>query len=204
MAASLRLLSTPTPPASPADGELLASFLEGGEEAFCALVKRHERLVLRVVRRHARGPEEARDLAQRTFLRAFEAARRLLRSTDAREQLAAFPFRAWLVRIALNLGRNHARQARRWPQAPAAVLDERASTCPTALEHLLEDEKRQRLQREVLELPRRQREVLSLRLDAELPFSEIASALGITENNAKVHFHHAVKRLRAALRPEVR
>ena len=41
-----------------------------------------------------------------------------------------------------------------------------------------------------------QREVFTLRIDGELPFAEIATAIGITENNAKVHFHHAVQRLK--------
>jgi len=61
----------------------------------------------------------------------------------------------------------------------------------------LERAERERLVRaSVLSLPRRQREVLTLRIDAELPFREIAEMLGITENNAKVHFHYAVRRLR--------
>jgi hypothetical protein len=38
---------------------------------------------------------------------------------------------------------------------------------------------------------------LRLRIDAELPFAEIAAALGTTENSAKVSFHHAVRRLQA-------
>ena len=50
--------------------------------------------------------------------------------------------------------------------------------------------------RAVLRLPRRQREVLTLRIDGGLPFAEVATTLGITEGNAKTHFHYAVKRLR--------
>ena len=45
-------------------------------------------------------------------------------------------------------------------------------------------------------LPTRQREVFTLRIDAGLPFAEVAATLGITEGNAKAHFHHAVKRLK--------
>ncbi|MGZ6070466.1 MAG: RNA polymerase sigma factor, partial [Myxococcaceae bacterium] len=45
----------------------------------------------------------------------------------------------------------------------------------------------------------RQREVFALRVDGELPFAEVARVLDITENNAKVHFHHAVRRLRERL-----
>jgi RNA polymerase sigma-70 factor (ECF subfamily) len=51
----------------------------------------------------------------------------------------------------------------------------------------------------VLNLPQRQREVLTLRVDAELSFREIAGVLGITEGNARVHFHHAARRLRDAV-----
>ena len=47
----------------------------------------------------------------------------------------------------------------------------------------------------MLLLPRRQREVLTLRIDAGLPFAEVARTLGIQEGNARVHFHHAVRRL---------
>jgi RNA polymerase sigma-70 factor (ECF subfamily) len=51
----------------------------------------------------------------------------------------------------------------------------------------------------VLTLPRREREVFTLRTDTGLPFAEVGELLGITENNAKVTFHHAVKRLQAAM-----
>jgi RNA polymerase sigma-70 factor (ECF subfamily) len=54
----------------------------------------------------------------------------------------------------------------------------------------------------IARLPRRQREVLLLRIDGDLPFAEIAGALGITEVNAKVNFHHAVQRLKSLLRPD--
>jgi RNA polymerase sigma-70 factor, ECF subfamily len=52
------------------------------------------------------------------------------------------------------------------------------------------------VRRAVLTLPRRQREVFTLRIDGGLPFAEIAITLGISEGNAKSHFHYAVKRLR--------
>jgi RNA polymerase sigma-70 factor (ECF subfamily) len=56
----------------------------------------------------------------------------------------------------------------------------------------------------IVRLPRRMREVLTLRVDAELPFAEIAEALGISENGARVSFHHATRKLRAALAGEGR
>lgn len=196
MAAPLRLV--PHDKTAPTDGALLVSFLDGCETAFCQLVQRHEKLVLHVVRRYATSRDDARDLAQRTFLRAFQAAGRTL-SPNRRAAIEAFPLRAWLLRIALNLGRNHHRQRRRWAPAPLKAINGCATTSATALERLLEQEKQQRVRAEVLILPRRQREVLGLRIDAGLSFREIGEALGISETNAKVHFHHAVKRLRCSL-----
>jgi RNA polymerase sigma-70 factor, ECF subfamily len=187
------------PPAAPPDDALVAAFLVGDDAAFGELVRRNQTLVLAIVRRYARTPEDARDLAQRTFLKAFQAARRALR----RGPRAGIPFRRWLVRVAVNLAKNHLRDETRFTRAPldaigATPADDRNS------EPLLRAERALRLRREVLRLPQRQREVLTLRIDAELPFAEIAAALGITENAAKVTFHHASRRLRERLAREDR
>ncbi len=176
---------------------LVAAFLVGDDDAFGELVRRHERLVISMVRRYTRTPEDARDLAQRTFLRAFTAARRAL----GRDPQGAFPFRRWLIRIAVNLAKNHLRNELRFDRIALEALGP-TEVAPVGPEALLRAERSRRLRAEVLRLPRRQREVLTLRIDAELPFAEIADALGITENAAKVTFHHASRRLRDALREE--
>jgi RNA polymerase sigma-70 factor (ECF subfamily) len=176
---------------------LVVAFLVGDDEAFGELVRRHQPLVLSIVRRYAATPEDARDLTQRTFLRAFEAARRSLR----RGPENAVPFRRWLVRVAVNLAKNHRRDAQRAVASPLEAA-EHVGVAATAPDALIHDERTRRLRAAVLALPRRQREVLTLRLDAELPFAEIADTLDITENAAKVSFHHATRALRAALAPE--
>ncbi len=184
-------------PAAEADAPLVRAFLAGDDRAFGELVQRHERAVLAVVRRFAAGSraseDVARDLAQQTFVNAFEAARRSLFLREGEP----VPFRAWLMRIAVNLGRNHARQARRWRSAPAE--DAHELPVEAAGSARLERGEADRAVRKAMEgLSRRQREVVSLRIDAELPFRDVAEALGITENAAKVHFHHAARRLRDA------
>jgi RNA polymerase sigma-70 factor, ECF subfamily len=178
--------------AEPDDEALCRAFLAGDEEAFGVLVARHRVLVLSLVRRYATSPEDAADLAQQAFLRALEASRRVF----SRWSLAGpMPFRAWLIRIALNLGKNHARQGRRWLRA--VETPEPESPDESAHESLERAERERQVRAAVLTLPRRQREVLTLRVDAGLAFKDIAESLGITETNAKVNFHHAVKRLRA-------
>lgn len=187
----LALASAPVP----TDEELCRAFLDGDEAAFGALVERYRTLVISLVRRFAPRPEDAADLAQQAFLRALEASGRVF----SRWRLTSpMPFRSWLVRIALNLAKNHVRQGNRWRPALLTEVEEAAiDSQETAQESLERQERERRLQAAVLALPRRQREVLTLRVDAGLPFRDIAESLGITENNAKVQFHHAVKRLKA-------
>jgi RNA polymerase sigma-70 factor (ECF subfamily) len=187
------------------EGALLAAFLIGDDEAFGELVREHEKLVLSLVRRYARTPEDARDLAQprdlaqRTFLRAFEAARRALRHAPQ----GTLPFRRWLIRIAVNLAKNHLRDETRFRMTPIEdVEDERLGSQPAGSAELERKERSEQVRRAVLDLPRRQREVLTLRVDAELPFAEIAESLSITENAARVSFHHAVQRLRKLIEEE--
>ncbi len=184
-------------PARRDEEALVAAFLVGDDEAFGELFRRHESLVLGIVRRYAASADDAADLVQRTFLRAFEAARRSLR----RGPRNAVPFRRWLIRVAVNLAKNHRRDALRLVRVPLEDADAGAAAAsdPVGADALVRRERQVRLRAEVLRLPRRQREVLTLRVDAELPFAEIAEALRITENAAKVSFHHATRALRAAL-----
>jgi len=197
----LRLVPGGVTPARREEEALVAAFLVGDDEAFGELVRRHEPMVLAIVRRYATSPDDARDLAQRTFLRAFEAARRSLR----RGPRAAIPFRRWLIRVAVNLAKNHRRDALRVQRVPVEDAERTvAAASPDAREALLRHEAETRMRAAVLRLPRRQREVLTLRIDAELPFAEVALSLGITENAAKVSFHHATRALRAALAGEDR
>jgi RNA polymerase sigma-70 factor (ECF subfamily) len=200
---SLRLVAGEDVRAPRDEDALVAAFLVGDDDAFGELIGRHETMVLAIVRRYASTPDDAKDLAQRTFLRAFEAARRSLR----RGSRSGVPFRRWLVRIAVNLAKNHRRDALRVLRAPLEEVDAERQVSearPDARDALLRREAELRMRAAVLELPPRQREVLTLRIDAELPFAEIALALGITENAAKVSFHHATRALRAALAGEDR
>jgi RNA polymerase sigma-70 factor (ECF subfamily) len=183
------------------DTELCRSFIAGDEAAFGELIRRHQDLVFEIVRRYTVRTDDARDLSQRAFLKAFQAARRTLKRLGGSGHI---PFRAWLLRIVINLGKNHARQERRWQRAPLEVLESASAVAPSALDALERSERERLARAAVLQLPRGQREVLTLRIDGELPFAEIAEILGISENNAKVHFHHAVKRLKLLMAEKVR
>lgn len=189
METPLALVTTGT---TPSDEALCRAFLAGDEAAFGTLVERYRVLVFSLVRRYTTRPEDAADLCQQAFLRALEASHRFF----SRWRLSGpIPFRAWLIRIALNLAKNHARQGRRWLQP--VELPELEASGESAQEAIERHERERRVRAAVVTLPRRQREVLTLRVDAGLGFRDIAETLGITETNAKVNFHHAVKRLKA-------
>lgn len=181
------------------DAALCRDFLTGDSAAFGELVRRHQETVVRLLRRYTRSLDDALDLSQRAFLQAFEAARRALPRLMA--ATVEVPFKAWLLRIAVNLAKNHVRNAARWPLAPLEALDEDGRAQPSMpAEQLMRAQAEALTRRAVMQLPKRQREVLTLRIDAGLPFAEIGLTLGITEGNAKTHFHYAVKRLRDEVR----
>ncbi len=171
----------------------------GDRAAFSALVREHQRSVFFLALRLSRGDEQlARDVAQKTFLQAW-ARRASFRGESS--------YKTWLLRITSNLCSNELRRAWRQrelvPQAPDGAPAELGRTDPTSDADLDEQARRQALRDAVHALPDRQRRVAILRLYEDLAFGEIADVLGITANNAKVSFHHAVKKLRAALEPTV-
>ena len=175
-----------------ADAELLDAFRAGEPKAFEVLVRRYQRPVLAIARRFARDMDDAEDLAQRAFINAAARA----------GSWRGGSFKSWLFRIVVNLAKNHLRDMARFERSEEATERESDAGVPAAHERL-ESAHRQKLLREaVAKLPRRQREVLLLRIDGDLPFAEIARTLEITEGNAKVNFHHAVQKLKQWLRED--
>jgi RNA polymerase sigma-70 factor (ECF subfamily) len=182
----------PTVPAGREDEEALpAACLAGDLGAFGELVRRSQAIVIAVARRYTRLPDDARDLARDAFLRAFRAARRALQ----RDPQRAVPFRRWVVRGALELARGRLRTE---VVFAGSRLEQLGSDGVRAADAPLRGQRTARARAETLQLSRREREVLTLRIDAELPFSEIAEILRITEGAAVVSFHDAAQRLRDA------
>jgi RNA polymerase sigma-70 factor (ECF subfamily) len=177
---------------SASDAELLEAFRAGDAKAFEALVRRYQRPVLSIARRFARDEDDAEDLAQRAFINASERA----------EGWRGGSFKSWLFRIVVNLAKNHVRDVSRFDRSEAAQEQEPEPSAPEAHQRMESREQQEALREAVARLPKRQREVLLLRIDGDIPFAEIASTLGITEVNAKVNFHHAVQKLKALLKAD--
>jgi RNA polymerase sigma-70 factor, ECF subfamily len=176
---------------SPSDAELLAAFRAGDARAFEALVRRYQRAVVTIACRFAHDLDDAEDLAQRAFINAAERA----------GGWRGGSFKSWLFRIVVNLSKNYLRDTARFDRSEEAHEREAAPTEAEAHERLERAEKQRLLREGIARLPRRQREVLLLRIDGDMPFAEIAATLGITEVNAKVNFHHAVQKLKSWVTP---
>jgi RNA polymerase sigma-70 factor (ECF subfamily) len=175
------------------DEELVKRAQVGDRAALDRLVRRHQRALFALCLRYVRDADEAADLVQRSFVRAMG---KLAELRDAGV------FRSWILRIGAHLALNHIRDHARFVaddgDIEAGFSDERALSASDRLEAA---EASSALRAAVHELPTKQRMTLELRIYEDLPFRDIGAALGISEGAAKVNFHYAVRKLRAAFSP---
>lgn len=179
-------------PASTAvgDADLVVEAAGGRREAFDTLVERHQRQVYRTCYRVVGNHEDAADLAQETFLKAYRGLGRFRR--DAL-------FSTWLHRIAVNTALNHvaARGARPDPLETAHGVRDHGSQ---PADELVERAERTRVVRTALgRLPEKQRTTLVLRAYGELSHEEIARVLGRSVGTVKANLFFALRNLRALL-----
>ncbi len=168
--------------------EWVAQARRGDEAAFAALIRLHQRSVYGLALRMTGNHADADDLAQRTFLRAWDG----LSSFEERSSL-----KTWLLTICTNLCRNHHRDRRRFVEVGEGRPE--LSTEAVGASSLEARQVREKLREAIATLPPRQRCTVELRVYQDLPFREVALALETTENAAKVNFHFAVKALRDRL-----
>ena len=184
--------------ASLADGgtdEALAERVRasGDRAAFALLVTRYRGRIIVLARRMlaAQSADEAEDVAQETFVAAYEK-----RSAYGR----GLPFRPWLYRIAVNRCLDRLRAESRRPAfLHWDSLPEPSATDTDPLDALLADEGEKLLSTAVAALPPKLRAVFLLRhLDA-LSYDEIGAATGVPVSTVKTHLFRARALLRTAL-----
>ena len=177
------------------DEELVNAFRGGDLSAFDTLVKRWEKKIQGAVYRIMGSGEDARDLAQETFLRAYRGLPTF--KSEAR-------FSSWLYQIALNLCRDRLRQRRGKTMlsiedldpATAARIDRSASTT----HELVEARDTARLVSGAMsELPEEQREVIVLKEYQGLTFQEIADTLDVPVSTVKTRLYRGLVQMREHL-----
>jgi RNA polymerase sigma-70 factor, ECF subfamily len=164
----------------------------GDEQLFSELVRSYSPRLLPHLYRYAQpGSNDATDLLQEVWLRAFQKRR----GFDGRGSLFG-----WLLTICRTVGM--AAVARQRPTTPVSSVEELAYAHD--MEPALEQRREyQRVRTAVDALPPRQREVVLLRITEERSTAETAQILGVAEGTVKASLHAAIHKLQELLREKV-
>jgi len=179
----------------PDDAAAVAQARDGDQAAFRSLVERHGRGIYRMAVRIAGRHEDAEDVVQETFVKAY-------RQLDRFEARANFS--TWLYRIGFNCAIDHVR-ARRHREISSApeVLNEMAppSREPSTEDVVYGGQISARVQAVLGDLTAQERAAFVMRHFHGCSIDEICASLDIAPNAAKHAVFRAVKKMRAALRP---
>jgi len=170
------------------DLELIARWKAGDERAASELVARHSAALARFAVSSGER-NDVDELVQDTFVRAFN-------SIDGFRGDSSF--RTWLFTIQRRLLLDRRRTEKR-RRDKDEVQEDTASTEYDALDSVVADETRKRLQEAVGRLSPTQRDVFALRVGEGLSYKEIADAVGTTEGAARVHYHNAMRAVKEFL-----
>ena len=174
------------------DREAVAASQRGERQAFDILVEKYQRDIYHLCYRYVNDHQDANDMAQEVFVKAYRALGRFRGDSS---------FSTWLYRIAVNTCLNF-RASRRPPtvELPEALPDR----APGALERLEGDERSRLVREAVTRLPEKQRATLILKVYHELTHEEVASILGSSVGTVKANLFHALGNLRKMLASEAR
>ncbi len=184
---------------TPPDEELVARVLAGDEASYGTLVTRYRDYVYTIAVRIVGNDEDAEDVAQETFVRAFRALPRFRGDSK---------FSSWLYRIATNRALTHLKRRRRrgfavdigsGSHVEADVLDDGRSRELSPELMVRDREFRRAVRAAVLELPEQYRVVVTLFYLEERSYKEVAATLGIPMGTLKTHLHRARALLRDIL-----
>lgn len=173
------------------DADVVARARDGDSEAFRALVERHSRGLFRLAYRITGNENDAEDVVQESFLRAY-------RTLDRFESRAGFG--TWLHRIAANCALDLIRARRRYGER-LDLTDLLAGTQPSQERLVLGGEVQRRVSAAMAQLSPNERAAFVMRHHEQMSIDEIGRALRLRENATKQCIFRAVQKLRRALRP---
>ena len=174
------------------DAALVAACLEGDNRAFDEIVERHRRSIYHVCYRFVNNHEDASDIAQESFVRAWKG----LKNFKGQAALST-----WLYRIAVNvcLNRVSVKRPETEPLDADRFVDTHTEQPGVAL---FRSERAVAVRRAIAALPEKQRATLILRTYHDLSHQEIAIILGSSVGAVKANFFHALVNLKKILGTE--
>lgn len=185
--------------AEDSDAAQVAQTLAGNQEAFRLLVERHSQRLFRLAYRFTGSENDAEDLVQETFLKAYRSLARF----EARSN-----FGTWLYRICANCSLDHRRKQRPLGESQeldnpegAMSADDLTNPSPSPERLLLSAEVRQELEAAIQELTPAERTAFALRHHEGMSIEEISEILGLRIPATKNTVFRGVQKLRRALAP---
>ena len=167
-----------------ADNSIVERYLAGDMTAFDELMIRYERQVYRVCYRFVNNRDDAMDLAQEVFIKAFEHLANFRRESS---------MKTWLYRIAMNHCINHVKKnAREFVEIKENIGSTRASVHS----EMEEREQREQFRLLVKRLPPKQKAILEMRIHEQLSYEEIATMSGRSISTIKASVFFALEKLR--------
>ena len=179
------------------DEELVTRCVEGDTESFNALMQRWERPIYRLAYRLIGREDDARDVCQETFLRAFRGLKKF--RSEAK-------FSSWLYRIAINLCRDWVRRERRTPVVAAPedidILDlAPADDTSESIQDLVERRELGGVVAKAMKaLSKEQRTAVVLKEYHGFTFQEISNLLDCPVGTIKTRVYHGLSQLRGEFR----
>ena len=184
-----------------ADEALVVLVLKGDANAFAPLVERHKRGIVNFIYASVRSAEDANDLAQETFMRAYAHLRTF--------NPGIAKFSTWLYQIARNVARTHLGKESRRPQTQdlfedetleQRLPDERREAAPEAMALSADDDRSVR--DALLRVPEKMRTALALRYFKHMEYQEIADTMQVSLGNVKTLIHRGKAALARSLADE--
>jgi len=170
------------------DRELIARCKTGDPGAYDELVRRHRKGVYRVAYAILGNHEQAEDIVQEAFVRAYRA----IHSFNPK-----YAFRDWIRRITVNCTLNVLRQQRtvssRSQKAPGV------GSSPDPAQHAAASDLQEQVRKALEALPPRQRTAMTLFALEDMDLASTAAAMGCAVGTVKTHLHRARQKLRQAL-----
>lgn len=166
------------------DAELVERYLTGDTAAFDEIMIRYERQIYRICYRFVENRDDAMDLAQEVFIKAFEHLATFRRESS---------LKTWLYRIAMNHCINH---VKKHCQEFVEVTEYTGTVRSSAQAQLEDSEQRAHFRRMVKLLPPKQKAILELRINEQLSYEEIAKISGRSISTIKASVFFALEKLR--------
>ena len=164
---------------------------KGQADAWEPLMLAHQEPVFRLAYLFLGDADDAEDITQETFIRAY----RSLKHFDMTR-----PLRPWLLSIAANLARNRHRSIARYLSALARSLRAESFTAPDAEQKAAQNQDADQLWKAVRQLNADDQQIIYLRFFLDLSTAEAAQALDVAEGTIKSRLNRAVARLRIVIK----